>query len=298
MLDIRPFKHFLAVVRAGSFYRAAQELHLSPPALTKSIKNLEEDLGVQLFDRQYGCATPTPYGRVLGKQAQRLLNDLDSIKATLIQMVDLEAGELAIGAGPASANGIVARAITRLSNEYPRLKIRLHVENVDGLTELLRVGKIELIVGVHEELAGDPGLEIEPLFEEPFRPVCRAGHPLQSSQPVTLKQLQAYPWACTVIPRKQIAQVIERFGVETAEKQFTFQSDDYGVIFKLVRGSNYIAFLTDAIAEEEVEAGRLAFLTTKIDIGSNRPGLIRLARHTLSPSAEVFCRLLRESRID
>ena len=240
--------------------------HTSPlPALTKSIKNLEEDLGVPLFDRQYGRASPTAFGRVLAKRAQQLLNDLDNIKGTLEQMVDLEAGELAIGAGPVSAHGIVARAITRLSREYPGLRVSLHVDNVVALTDLLRVGKIELIVGYHEALAGDPDLVIEPLYDEPFRAVCRSGHPLAGRKRVTLKQLFDFPWASPAIPRHLRASFIERFGAEMVEEQFMFQCDNMGVILSLVKESDHIAFVTDAIAEQELNSGALAPLAAKID---------------------------------
>ena len=298
MLDIRPFKHFLAVVNAGSFYKASQELHLSPPALTKSINNLEEDLGVPLFEREYGRATPTAYGQVLIERAQRILDDLDGIKGSMTQMEDLNSGELAIGAGPLTALGVVASTITRLSNEYPKIKISLYVDNVVALADLLKVGKIEMIVGYHEEFSGESELKIQPLFEEPFKPISRVGHPLQSLKNMSMKQMQNYPWVSTFIPRKLRSLYIERLGAGVFENQYRFQCDNFGVIFHLLRNSDYIAFVTDSMVTQELDMGTLAFLPSPFDIGLNSTGVISMSKRSFSPAAHHFCQYLNDYSVD
>ncbi len=298
MLDIRPFKHFLAVVNAGSFYKASRQLHLSPPALTKSINNLEEDLGVPLFEREYGRATPTAYGQVLIGRAQRILNDLDGIKGSMTQMEDLNSGELSIGAGPLSSLGIVATTITRLCRQYPKLKISLHVDNVRVLADMLKVGKIEMIVGYHEEFSGESEFSVQTLFEEPFRPVCRVDHPLQGLNEISKEQMQAYPWASTFIPRKLRSLYIEHLGADVFERQYMFQCDNFGVIFHLLRNSDHIAFVTESMVAQEVATGTLAFLPSPFDIGVNSTGVINMSKRSFSPAAQLFCQYLHEYRTD
>jgi DNA-binding transcriptional LysR family regulator len=155
-----------------------------------------------------------------------------------------------------------------------------------------------MIVGYHEDLAGESELEIQPLFNEPFRPICRADHPLQKFYDVSLEQLQAYPWASTFIPRKLRSLYIERLGPRVFESQYMFQCDNFGVIFQLLRHSDHISFVTDSMIKQETETGELAFLPSPFDMGMNCVGIISMSKRSFSPSAQMFCQYLRDHVVD
>lgn len=99
MLKLQQLAHALALSRLGNFHRAAKALHLSQPALSRSIRSLEHSLGVSLFDRHGAQIKPTVYGEALLRRAERMLEQSDELERDIQLLEGLKAGGLAVGMG-------------------------------------------------------------------------------------------------------------------------------------------------------------------------------------------------------
>jgi DNA-binding transcriptional LysR family regulator len=143
---MRQLRQVLALVEHGNVHRAARHLGLTQPALTKSLKHMELELGVQLFERGAKGVVPTIFGEIAAKTAREVLEVLDGMTRSIRQTAGLESGDLCIGAGSYVADVWLGQVAGRLLRQHPKLRLSLHVEHWEALPDLLRRGKIELFV--------------------------------------------------------------------------------------------------------------------------------------------------------
>ena len=121
ILDIKLLRQMLSLAKHRNFARAAESLHISQPALSRSISNLEETLGVQLFDRTSGGVVPTAYGRLILERGREIVAKESELRREIRLMQGIEIGELAIGAGPFPFEISVGPAVSRLIATFPKL---------------------------------------------------------------------------------------------------------------------------------------------------------------------------------
>ena len=114
MSEVSQLQHLLAVVEHGGFRRAAEAVHLTQPALTKSIKNLEEAFGTLLLERRPRAVVPTPFGEIVIERARKILADLDQMKREVDLLKGFESGMLMVGCDPYVAKSVMAPALSNL----------------------------------------------------------------------------------------------------------------------------------------------------------------------------------------
>src|SRR3954449_10075700 len=119
-LKLRQLEILLAVADTGSMAKAATRLAITQPAISRALADAEQMLGVPLFDRGAHGVEPTQYGRALLKRGIAAVNEIDEGIRDIEFLADPAAGELRIGAPPATSEGIVLAVINRLSRQYPR----------------------------------------------------------------------------------------------------------------------------------------------------------------------------------
>src|SRR5690349_8235576 len=125
MLDLKRLGHLVALADECHFARAAERVHLSQPAFSRSIQSLERDAGMRLFDRETGDVKPTPAGAFLIDRARRLLFDARSLERDAALYRESQLGDTAFGAGPFPAATIMPRVVTELRREYPGVRLRV-----------------------------------------------------------------------------------------------------------------------------------------------------------------------------
>lgn len=202
MIEFRLMQHALAVAKFGSFHRAADSLYLTQPTLTRSIKALEEELGVKIFDRGKRRVEPTPLGRIFLVRAAVLMEAASEMKREIDLAQGLEIGHLEIGTGVLPAESLVAPAVGRLSKSHPRLFIEVIVNTWGVLVELLRSQKVEFFVAETSEVEMDPGLSVTPLRVLKGYFYCRQGHPLTKRPQTSLRETLEYPLVMGKMPRR------------------------------------------------------------------------------------------------
>ena len=192
-LRIRHLEVFRALVRTGSQSETAAQMHITQPALSRWLRELEEQVGCALFTRERPLRL-TVHGEVLLRYAERVLGDSLRTGKELEAIQAGSSGLLRVGVLRAVAPVLVPRAILRCLQDAPRLQIRLHEDSLDNLLPQLRRHELDCVIGrLHGQALG-PEYHSEALYEEPVRAVVRPGHPLLKRPRLTLADAAAYPW--------------------------------------------------------------------------------------------------------
>jgi DNA-binding transcriptional LysR family regulator len=187
-MELRHLRYFVAAAEELSITRAATRLHLAQPALSVQIRHLEQELGVELFDRSRRAITLTNAGEAMLSEARWLLASLDR-SLDLVRRVGAGAiGSLAVGFVPSAANSTLPLLLRRFSDGRPEVAIRLREMTPDGLVEALHRGSLD-VVFLHLPL-DDPLLDHIVIMREPFVVALPADHPLGAGEIVDIRALQ------------------------------------------------------------------------------------------------------------
>lgn len=204
-MNLEQIRYFLAVADTGLVHRAASQIGVSQPALTKSLQRLEVELDVPLFERHAQGMRLTVYGKVFVEDARSLLALYDESLRRLGEMHAAAAARVEAGATPAT-EPLMDRAFVTVLRRRPALRLHLRVEMSDQLIASLEAGRIDFaLVPIPAEISGN--LTAETLFEESSWIVCRKEHPLLLRQQdgcagVPPEALTNYAW---VLPRTSIS---------------------------------------------------------------------------------------------
>ena len=142
-MDIRLMQYYLAVVREGTISAAAEALHVSQPALSRQMKDLEGELGVTLFERGSRRITLTEEGMILRKRAEEMLRLMQLTEAELTQARDTVTGEIHIGAGESHAFHFLSRAAGKLMQEHPGIRVHVVSGDTADLMDQLNNGLLD-----------------------------------------------------------------------------------------------------------------------------------------------------------
>ncbi len=191
-LEARQLRYFVAVAEELHFGRAAVRLHMSQPPLSQQIRQLEELLGVQLFERTKRSVKLTYAGQVLHGQACTVLSDLDDAVDTVRAAARGEAGFLRFGCTAASAYSVVPTLMRAFKERYPRVEVALH-ERISS-DQLRDLHDARLDIGLVRLPIDQPGLVAHKLLEECLVVAIPVDHPLASERIVDISDLQGLPF--------------------------------------------------------------------------------------------------------
>jgi DNA-binding transcriptional LysR family regulator len=194
-VKLRDLHIVLAVADAGSMTRAAEELAVSYPVVSKTISELERNLGVKLFDRSISGVEPTHYGRALLKSGVAVFDEMRKGLQQIEFIKQPDAGELHIGASIVVDAGLLPAVIERFAQDFPRAALHVLPENIATQQyDNLRQRNVELVLGRLPATMNEPDLIAETLFDEPN--VVAAGPESRWAKRRSLKlaDLMGEPW--------------------------------------------------------------------------------------------------------
>jgi len=256
-MDMRQLRHLLAAAEHGNMLRAAGFVHISQPALSKSIQNLEAELGVQLLDRGPRGVTPTIYGAALLKHARLLLNEGEQAVAEIGAIKDGHLGHLRLGVANFAIHFLPA-VLAKLLASQPGLSFDIVDGAYEGLTALVREGALDAVVSGFPPLHRAEDLVHEALTTTEFVRVCRADYrPYQESQ-VPLATLAKARW---IIPNRPQA-IIDLWelsfrNARLAPPKPALESASMMFIKTMLMQGQFLTVLPSGIVEPEVNSGDL-----------------------------------------
>jgi DNA-binding transcriptional LysR family regulator len=190
-VSLRQLRAFLAVAHARHFRRAAESLHLTQPAISRHIADLEAELGVRLFDRNTREVVPTEAGRYLQGAVERLLDELEGVLAHVHSESERRSGKVRVAAVPTLSAGLMPRCIAACARDYPQLTVQLHDQAQTLVLDSVRHGEVDF--GLAIEPADRESFDTETILHDPFVLVCRADHPFAALAEVPWKKLKGQP---------------------------------------------------------------------------------------------------------
>ena len=298
MLDLKLLHQAVTLARHRNFARAAEALHLTQPALSRSIAGLESVLGEKLFHRTRQGVEPTAFGELLLSRGRSLLDDATDLEREFKRMRGLEVGEVRVGAGAYPAELSVGRAVGRLLERHPKLRVDLTVTDLRTLAAALLDAELDLAVLELSLIEADPRVATEKLPEHPGHLFCRAGHPLLDGRPAPLERILEYPYVGTRIPPRLSKMFLElaNAGIidrDTGDYLPAVKVDSIRTAREVVLASNAVSAAPLPLIAPEIKSGKIATLPVRLPWFKTGYGLAYLSDRPLSPAAEAFIAELR-----
>lgn len=193
MMTLRQIRHFIAVAETGSISAAAQAVFISQSTLTAAIQQLEEEIGVSLFNRHAKGMSLTHQGHQFLRQAHLILATVDNAKRSLQQCTDQISGTLTIGVSSLVAGYYLANLLTRFQRAYPNVSLQVMEDERPYIEHLLLNGEIDVAVLILSNLEDRHALQTEVLTHSPQRLWLPARHPLLERDEIALADVAAEP---------------------------------------------------------------------------------------------------------
>ncbi len=285
-ITFRQLKVFVEVARKLSFVRAAEVLHLTPPAVTMQVKELESAVGLPLFDRRGRTVSLTTTGEYFLVYARQLLSTLKDAEDAMARFKRVETGLLNIGL-VSTAKYFIPRLLARFKEEHPGVEVRLQVSgNREQLLALLHANEIDLAV------MGRPPKEMatraEPFAAHPLVFVCPPGHPLQAIGTPALAALADYPFVVRE-PGSGTRHAMEDFLREHGiAPRITMEMSSNETIKQAVMAGMGISFLSLHTLGLELRSGLLEVVEVEGTPIMRTWNVVHLLSKLLSPAAEAF----------
>ena len=293
-IKLRDLHILLAVAQAGSMSRAADRLAISHPVVSKTIADLEHALNVRLLDRMPQGTEPTAYGRALLSCGTVVFDELRRGVQEIAFLSDPTVGELRIGSGAPWVEGLVPAVITRLTEQYPRIKFQVTDTDAVTLCGMLRERKLDFVVGrVPSSIFGED-LISEFLFDDCMHVVAGAKSPWSRRRKVSLADLCGEPWLMPESDSIAMALISEGFhsaGLTPPAPQVV--SNSVTVRLRLIETGRFLAILPDSILRFGAGRTQIKVLPVQLRIDAPPTVAISLKNRTPNPIVRLFIDELR-----
>lgn len=214
-LRLRQLQVVVAISEQRSLLGASRYLGISQPALSKALQEIEDTLGVRIFDRISRGVVPNAYGNAILIRARTVLAELSKISDDVTQITQQSAGMVVVGALPTAAAGILPATLANLRQRHPRLGIKIVQGRTHELLPLLESGSLDVIVGRLYTPDTPDDFHREMLYEEPISLLARAEHPIFSAGPDCTCMLRAYDLVLPSLEQRmgqEVDQVVASLG--------------------------------------------------------------------------------------
>ena len=298
-LKTRQLLLVVALAEEGNVHRAAAVLNMTQPAASKLLRELEDTLGVTLFEREPRGVRPTLYGDAIIRHARAVLGSLDQAQEELAALSSGRLGTVAIGAITSPGVRLLPAAVAAVKRRHADIRISVEIDTSNVLLERLAQEKLDIVIGRLSAEHDKVQLRYEPLTGEPVRAVVRAGHPLLKAKALALTDVQQAAWlvppAGSVL-RHRFELMFQRASlappsnvVETAAILFVTQ---------LLEQSDMIAVVAEDVALYYARHGIVEMLPLPMDCQMDDFGIVTRADRLCSPATEVMVDALRAAARD
>ncbi|MFY4776680.1 LysR family transcriptional regulator [Metabacillus sp. RGM 3146] len=289
MLEV--FTIFVTVAEQRHFSKAAELLHLSQPAVSMQIRNLEEEIGTKLVKRSPKMVQLTPSGEIFYKHAKRILQEYEIARQELDELSHTVTGKLHIGSSFTIGEYLLPVILAEYAKQYPQVEVEVTISNTEEVTRGIQSNVFE--IGLIEGHAQGKQLQIEPFMNDELIIVVPPDHPLSEKDTADKEALQDQTWIFREHgsgTRTYNDQLINDLGL-TVKRSFTFSSTQ-GVKTAVSAGLG-ISQLSRWTVRKELQAGELKTLNIT-NHSSNRPFSIVRNNQAGAPKAvEAFIRQIQ-----
>ncbi len=284
-------RHLISLAQSGSFTRSAEALFLTQPALSRSIRALEDELGQPLFDRVGRRSMLTPFGVETLQRARQLVSDADELAGSGRDMRAGRSGTVRIGLGSGPGAMLMTPLLQIMAKSHPKMHVEVARGHTDVLTRGLRERELDALVVDARSLSPAPDLRVANLVEMRGAFLVRAGHPLTRRKgPLKFDALRQFPMASTPLSDEVARRMVERYGPAADPSTcVTLRCEELPSLVEVVRHSDAVLVAIRAAAPELVELALKPALNA-----TARFGIVTLARRAEPPALPIVRKLVEE----
>jgi DNA-binding transcriptional LysR family regulator len=295
-LKLRDLHVLRTVVHLGSMGKAATELAVSQPAISKAIADLEHLLGARLLDRRQQGVEPTPYGIVLLKWSAAVFDDLRQAVDEIDFLADPTRGEVRIGSTDVMMAGLVPEVIDRLSRRYPRMVFK--ITQAPGIRQQyhdLRERSVDLVLGRIADPSVEEDLDFEILFEDPFSVVAGKDNKWRQRRKIDAADLIDEPWTLPPYDSFIGSLVKEAFRAKGLEPpRITVSSFSIQHFSALLATGRFLTLRSASTLRLTAQRRSEKALPVDLPIKPVKVGIVTLKDRTVSPAARLFIECARK----
>lgn len=294
-MTIVQLRHLISLAQTGSFSRSAAALFLTQPALSRSIRALEAELGQPLFDRIGRRSELTPFGRDAVERARELVLAADDLRDSGRRAGDAEEGVLRIGMGSGPGAMLMTPLLLKMAQERPRWRVEIARASTDLLVQALRDRALDALVVDARSLRPAPDLNAQFVHDMRGAFMVRRGHPLARRRGGTsFDDVLRYPIASTPLSDEVARILVERYGPRAHPSEcVTLRCEEVPSLVDVARQSDAVLLAIRAAAPELVELKMEPALAEPA-----RFGLVTLRRRTVPPGLAVVWALMAQCLTD
>jgi DNA-binding transcriptional LysR family regulator len=296
-VKLRDLHILLAVAECGSMAKAARQLAISHPVISKTITELERTLGVRLFDRAAHGVETTVYGRALLTCGVTVIDEMRQGLKHIEFLTHPNSGELRIGCPEAMAAGILPAIAEQFSQRYP--DVRLHVLYADTASSQfneLRERNVDLLLGTIPNPFLEEDLIAESLFDERFFVVAGVQSKWARKRRIKLSGLIQEPWVLAPYESVPGRLAVEIFSASNLQApRASMVSLSIHLTTALVATGRFIALLPGSVIHFNAKRQSLKILPVKLPDHGVVRGIVTLRKRTISPLAQLFISCVRET---
>jgi DNA-binding transcriptional LysR family regulator len=284
-------RHLITLAQSGSFTRAAEALFLTQPALSRSIRSLEDELGHPLFDRVGRRNLLTPFGAETLQRARQLVFDADELANSGGQARAGRAGLVRIGLGSGPGAMLMTPLLKTMAKSHSTLRVEVARGHTDVLVRALRERQLDALIVDSRSLSPAPDLRVENLVEMRGAFMVRANHPLTRWKgAVRFDMLRQFPIASTPLSDEVARTLVERYGPAAHPSEcVTLRCEEIPSLVEVTRRSDAVLIAIRAAAPDLVE------LTLRPAINATaRFGIVTLARRAELPALPIVRKLVTD----
>ena len=276
--------------------RVASRLHVSQPAVSLALAELEKGLGFKLFERTSKGVVPNSYGECLIHHARAVLTRLEQAHDELQALQSGTAGKVTVGALPAMTPALLPRALAALKQAAPQTRVVVHEGSMDALLPELRRGAIDLIVGRLTQPRGSEDLGQEVLYAGNNVIVVGRHHPLARRETMEWAELQPYPWVLPPVgslSREPLENALRHHGITPPED--AIETLSVHAITGYLQLSVALGLLAEPVAQHYVRLGWLARLPLSLPDPLLPIGMSWNRHKAQAPALQTFMGCLRQA---
>jgi DNA-binding transcriptional LysR family regulator len=292
-LKPRDLHVFLAVAERGNMAKAAEQLAVSRPVVSRTIADLERALGVRLLDRTSQGVVPTLYGRALFKRSLALFEELRQSVKEIEFLADPSAGELRIAFTEVPAAGLVPAAIDRLRRRHPSMTVHTEQGAFSTVIDFVRSRRCEL--AVVRVPSPEPDLTLQPLHHEQLLVVTGSTGKWSRRRRVSLADLADEPWIqspAEMEPGSPTLEAFQRAGLP--RPRVVVSSASLNLRYGLLASGRYVTMIPDSALHYGPQRAAIRILPIKLPRWQVPTCVVTLRDRTLSPLAQIFIDCLHD----
>ena len=295
-LKTRQLLLLLALDDERNIHRAAESMNMTQPAASRLLKDLEDALGVALFERLPRGILPTSYGATMIRHARMAITSLSQAHDEIAAQKSGLAGQVEVGVIMTPAMTLMPAALAQVKSSAPLLRIGVQLENSNVLLERLKQGALDFLVARIFEQEDKAKLHYEELVGEPICAVARIGHPLQGAARLALADIAGASWILAPqgsILRHRFDMMFRRNGLEPPSD--VVDTTALLVISGLLQQSDFLHAMPLEVALDYQRFGQLKILPIDLPCQMDAFGIITQRDQILSPGASILLQAVRQT---